>query len=73
MSRLKQSIQLVLNEAYSRGGASIQTYRDFEGNEGEYSQRFLVYNQDKDPNGNSVVKEKTSDGRTTHWVPAVQK
>jgi len=73
MSRLKQSIQLVLNEAYNRGGASIQTYRDFEGNEGEYSQRFLVYNQDKDPNGNSVVKEKTADGRTTHWVPAVQK
>ena len=72
-SRLKQSIQVVLQEAYKRGGASIQTYRDFDGNEGEYSQRFLVYNQDRDPNGNEVVREKTEDGRTTHWVPAVQK
>lgn len=72
-SKLKQCIQIVLQEAYQRGGASIQTYRDFDGNEGEYSQRFLVYNQDQDPNGNKVVREKTADGRTTHWVPAVQK
>ena len=72
-SRLKHSIQSVLQEAYKRGGASIQTYRDFDGNEGEYSQRFLVYNQQQDPDGNKVVREQTSDGRTTHWVPAVQK
>ena len=73
MSLLRQSIQQVLQEAYTRGGASIQTYRDFDGNEGEYSQRFLVYNQSQDPNGNAVVREQTADGRTTHWVPAVQK
>jgi len=73
MSRLRQSIQQVLQEAYTRGGASIQTYRDFEGNEGEYSQRFLVYNQERDPNGNEVIREQTADSRTTHWVPAVQK
>lgn len=72
-SRLKSTIQMVLTDAYKRGGASIQTYRDFDGNEGEYSQKFLVYNQDEDPNGNKVVREKTEDGRTTHWVPAVQK
>jgi DNA-formamidopyrimidine glycosylase len=72
-SRLRHSIQHVLQDAYTRGGASIQTYRDFDGNEGEYSQRFLVYNQDQDPNGNKVVREQTADGRTTHWVPAVQK
>jgi len=72
-ARLKQAIQTILIDAYRRGGASIQTYRDFEGNEGEYSQKFLVYNQDEDPNGNKVVREKTNDGRTTHWVPAVQK
>ncbi len=72
-SRLKHSTQTVLQEAYKRGGASIQTYRDFDGNEGEYSQRFLVYNQAKDPDGNDVIREQTADGRTTHWVPAVQK
>lgn len=73
LSRLRHAVQTVLQEAYLRGGASIQTYRDFDGNEGEYSQRFFVYNQDQDPNGNKVVREKTADGRTTHWVPAVQK
>lgn len=72
-SRLNQGIKQVLQEAYKRGGASIQTYRDFDGNEGEYSQRFLVYNQAKDPDGNDVIREQTADGRTTHWVPAVQK
>ena len=72
-TRLNQSIKLVLQEAYTRGGASIQTYRDFDGNEGEYSQRFLVYNQQQDPDGNEVVREQTADGRTTHWVPSVQK
>lgn len=72
-SRLRHSVQLVLQDAYKRGGASIQTYRDFDGKEGEYSQRFLVYNQEQDPNGNRVIREQTADGRTTHWVPAVQK
>ena len=72
-TRLNQSIKLVLQEASTRGGASIQTYRDFDGNEGEYSQRFLVYNQQQDPDGNEVVREQTADGRTTHWVPSVQK
>jgi formamidopyrimidine-DNA glycosylase len=31
-----------------------------------------VYNKRKDPDGNLVVKTKTSDGRNSHWVPAVQ-
>ena len=40
---------------------------------GEYSRRFAVYNQKTDPEGNEVVREMTADNRTTHWVPAVQK
>lgn len=31
-----------------------------------------VYNKRKDPDGNLVVKTKTSDGRNSHWVPVVQ-
>jgi formamidopyrimidine-DNA glycosylase len=36
--------------------------------------RFLlkVYNKGSDPQGNAVIKTKTTDGRVTHWVPAVQ-
>jgi len=33
----------------------------------------IVYGQTHDPEGNEVIKEKTTDGRTTHWVPLVQK
>ena len=33
----------------------------------------LVYGKKHDPDGRPVLKEKTQDGRTTHWVPEVQK
>ena len=71
-ARLNNAIRAVLREAYKRNGATIQSYKDFEGKEGQYSQKFAVYNQKEDPYGNSVIKEKTEDGRTTHWVPEVQ-
>lgn len=35
--------------------------------------KFEVFHQDKDTKGNLVMREKTPDGRTTHWVPVVQK
>lgn len=34
--------------------------------------RHRVYNQGVDPEGNRVELTKTDDGRTTHWVPAMQ-
>lgn len=71
--RLKNAVQTVLQEAYKRRGASIRDYRDPEGGDGQYTQRFLVYNQAQDPHGNPVTKEEAEDGRTIHWVPAVQK
>jgi endonuclease-8 len=33
----------------------------------------LIYGKDKDPLGNPIVPELTLDGRTTWWVPEVQK
>ena len=72
-ARLKKAIQTTMSESYRHGGATIQTYRGFDGKVGEYAQNFLVYNQKEDPHDNLVVREKTLDGRTTHWVPAVQK
>ncbi len=35
--------------------------------------KFLVYRQKKDPKGNDVTPDKIITGRTTYWVPAVQK
>ena len=70
---LNKNIKGVLRDSYSNGGATIKNYKTFGGSNGSYSRRFAVYNQSKDPNGFSVVKQKTDDGRTTHWVPEVQK
>jgi len=70
---LRVAIQSVLSEAYSRRGATIQDYRDPDGGEGQYSQHFQVYNRKQDPHGNEVMREDAEDGRTIHWVPAVQK
>jgi formamidopyrimidine-DNA glycosylase len=72
LRRLCQSVKAVLRESFKSGGATIQSYANFDGEIGEYSQKFCVYNQKTDPDGNEVIKEKTQDGRTTHWVPKVQ-
>ena len=60
-------------KSYKLGGATIESYRQPNGKEGLYSRRFAVYNQKTDPNGMVVIKEKTADKRTTHWVPEIQK
>jgi formamidopyrimidine-DNA glycosylase len=72
LSNLNRSIKQVMQESFQNGGATIKTYKQFDGTEGEYSRRFLVYNQKVDPDGNEVVRELTEDGRTTHWVPETQ-
>lgn len=72
-SRLNQAIHSLIRESYESGGSTLQTYKDLYGNSGNFSSRFAVYKQKKDPQGNPVAKLKTKDGRTTYWVPAIQK
>lgn len=67
----KNTREIMLN-SYNSGGATIATYRDANGNVGAYSSRFAVYGRKQDPFGNEVIREKTPDGRTIHWVPVVQ-
>lgn len=73
ISDLNKSIRSVLVESFESGGATIKTYTDMSGKIGEFSQKFAVYGQKIDPDGNEVIKEKTKDGRMTHWVPSIQK
>ncbi len=73
INSLNESIKNVLRNSYQSGGETIRSYKTFDGTEGQYARRVAVYNQKKDPNGLDVIKEKTEDGRTTHWVPQVQK
>jgi len=72
LSTLNAAIKQVMCESYQSGGATITSYKNFDGSKGEYSRRFLVYNQKTDPDGNDVVRELTDDKRTTHWCPSVQ-
>jgi len=70
---LNRSIKHIMRESFQSGGATIQTYKSFDGKDGDYTRRFLVYNQDQDPDGNTVIKETTEDKRSTFWVPEIQK
>ena len=65
--------KLIMQASYDQGGASIRNYRQVNGETGEFTFEFEVYAQKQDPNGNTVVREETLDGRTTHWVPEVQR
>ncbi len=73
LSSLNAAIKLTIKSAYKSGGATIHTFLDFDGKEGEYTRRFAVYNQKYDPSGNRVVRETTRDKRTSFWVPEIQK
>lgn len=70
---IRDNIQSVIRTSYKNGGATIKSFYGADGSKGNYSNRFLVYNQAQDPYNNNVIKTKTPDGRTTHWVPEVQK
>ena len=69
---LKDCIRRVMLESFNSGGATIRTYKNIDGEEGDYGNRFLVYGRKEDIDGNPVVREETKDGRATYWCPSVQ-
>ena len=44
-----------------------------DGEDGDYVFEFKVYGRDLCHNGFPVVREQTKEGRTTWWVPQIQK
>lgn len=70
---LMREARHVMWSAYEARGHTMSDYRDIDGNARTFGFKLLCYRQDRDPAGNEVVKETTTDGRTTHWVPAVQR
>jgi len=70
---LYQAIRDVAFTSYDNGGATFLTHKNFSGETGDYSDRFLCYNRKIDAEGNSVIKTDTPDGRKTHWSPDKQK
>ena len=61
---LKDKRIIVTGSARGMGAATVRAYVN-AGAE-------VVAMDITDDSGNEVVKEKTTDGRTTHWVPEVQ-
>ena len=62
----------IVKESYADGGGSAGDFSDLENKKGNYKFKMMVYQQKKDPNGNTIIKETTKDKRTTHWVPEIQ-
>ncbi len=73
LRKLNNAIRDVMVSSFESGGATLRSYAQFDGSAGEYGSRFLVYNRKVDQDGNSVIKEKTKDGRSTYWSPDRQK
>ena len=72
LSRLNDTIKAVIRQSYKTGGATIYTFQNFEGEKGQYTSRFAVYNQENDPQGREVQSFTSPEGRTTFWVPEAQ-
>jgi formamidopyrimidine-DNA glycosylase len=71
-SMLHRTLRDIMKASYRQGGASIRNYQRVDGEKGEFVFEFEVYSQRQDPHGNQVIRELTTDGRTTHWVPELQ-
>lgn len=56
--------------SYSHGGFTIKDFISPDGQLGTYPA--AVYGKKLDPYGNPVISMKTSNGRTSHWVAAIQ-
>ena len=70
---LNLSAKDILRESYADGGTTVKDYRSMDGELGVYTFSLRVDNKKQDPLGNPVIRTETEDGRTTHWVPHVQK
>jgi formamidopyrimidine-DNA glycosylase len=71
LDRLRDSIIDIMCRSYQAQGTSVYTYNNVDGSRGSFADQLLVYGK-SNVHGHKVIKEETLDGRTTHWVPAVQ-
>jgi formamidopyrimidine-DNA glycosylase len=71
-SALNEACEEVIKSSFMNNGASIRTYYNVDGSVGEFPFFFYVYGRDTCINGFKVIRETTTDGRTTHWVPEIQ-
>jgi formamidopyrimidine-DNA glycosylase len=63
----------VVRSSYARRCATISTYKDIDGDTGNFAFYFRVYGRAICENGFPVIRETTKDKRMTHWVQQIQK
>jgi len=63
----------VMQESYTGKGASFRSYRNPDETPGGAQFSLRVYNMKTALCGHKVTKEKTADGRTSHWCQICQK
>lgn len=66
------SARCLAGKVLELGGTTLYTYKDIDGRSAEGVAHLRVYGMSKDPEGRPVKQLKTSDGRTTHYVPERQ-
>lgn len=74
LTNLYNAIQTILKKAIKAGGSSIKNYRNIEGESGNFSQQFQVYNRVDLPCyncGNTILKI-IQNGRSTYYCPYCQ-
>lgn len=70
MDRLRINCHKIIMFSYSNGGFSTVPFISPDSSWGKYP--YVVYHKEFDPCGNPVITGKTSDGRTSYWVPSIQ-
>lgn len=70
---LYKAIIYIINKSYESKGTTLSTYKHVDGSEGKFSNLLEVYNKKQTKNGYKIEKIKTPDGRSTFWVPNIQK
>lgn len=60
----------IIKVSYLYGGLTIESYISPDGKMGKYPT--AVYNKQKDPLGNKIIKGTTKDKRTSYWVDEIQ-
>lgn len=71
VSNLLKHSQETIRESYASKGLTIRSYWDPNGNKGTFKR--VVYQKETDPFGNKVISGKFKDGRTSFFVPQLQK
>jgi len=75
VTRVVKATKTVLREAIRHRGSSISDYRDGEGKEGGFQQRFRVYDRDGEPchSCRTAICRETRGGRSSFFCPMCQR